>query len=313
MSELRRGRVIKSTGLWYEVEDEQGERWTARLRGKFKVKGLKVTNPLAVGDWVKFEALEEAGGEEQAVITEIEARENYLIRRSIHNKHKAHILAANLDQAVLIATLAQPRTSLGFIDRFLVSAEAYRIPTAIVFNKKDLLKGKGQDYAQELIDIYEPLGYKCIFISAKEEKGIEAFGALLQDKLSLLSGHSGVGKSTLLNALAPDVNQKTAEISSFANKGTHTTTFAEMFKVNPSTWVIDTPGIKELGLADMEEDPLDHYFPEMRKLLGECRFHNCTHTHEPGCAVMDAVEAGKISPSRYTSYLGMLEEDETHR
>jgi ribosome biogenesis GTPase / thiamine phosphate phosphatase len=313
MSEQLRGRVIKSTGLWYEVEDEQGQRWTARLRGKFKVKGLKVTNPLAVGDWVKMEALAEAGGEEQAVITNIEPRENYLIRRSIHNKHKSHILAANLDQAVLIATLAQPRTSLGFIDRFLVSAEAYRIPACLVFNKKDLLKDRGQAYVQELMAIYEPLGYRCLVISAKEAEGLQAFGQLLEGKLSLLSGHSGVGKSTLLNAISPEANQKTSEISAFANKGTHTTTFAEMFQVNKNTWVIDTPGIKELGLADMDDDPLDHYFPEMRQLMGECRFHNCTHTHEPGCAVLDAVEAGTISPSRYTSYLGMLEEDETHR
>ena len=295
------------------VEDEQGQRWTARLRGKFKVKDLKVTNPLAVGDWVKLETLDEAGGEEQAVITDIEPRQNYLIRRSIRNKHQAHMLAANIDQAVLIATLAQPRTSLGFIDRFLVSAEAYRIPAAIVFNKKDLLKEKGQAYLQELIQLYEPLGYTCLAISAKEEDGLKNFSNLLQGKLSLLSGHSGVGKSTLLNAISPEANQKTAEISSFANKGTHTTTFAEMFYVAENTWVIDTPGIKELGLADMEEDPLDHYFPEMRALLGECRFHNCTHIHEPGCAVMDAVGAEKIAASRYESYLGMLSEDETHR
>ena len=313
MSDTLRGRVIKSTGLWYEVEDEQGQRWTARLRGKFKIKGLKVTNPLAVGDWVKFEPMAEAGGEEQAVITEIETRQNYLIRRSIHNKHKAHILAANLDQAVLIATLAQPRTSLGFIDRFLISAEAYRIPAAIVFNKKDLLRDKDQGYLEELIHIYEPLGYQCMTISATEHEGIDQFNQLLKGKLSLLSGHSGVGKSTLLNVIAPEAGQKTAEISSFANKGTHTTTFAEMFQVNEGTWVIDTPGIKELGLADMEEDPLDHYFPEMRELLNECRFNNCTHTHEPGCAVMDAVEEGKIAASRYTSYLSMLDEEETHR
>ncbi|AHM59862.1 GTPase RsgA [Flammeovirgaceae bacterium 311] len=313
MSELLRGRVIKSTGLWYEVEDEQGQRWTARLRGKFKIKDLNVTNPLAVGDWVKLEPLEEAGGDEQAVITDIEPRQNYLIRRSIHNKHKSHILAANLDQAVLIATLAQPRTSLGFIDRFLVSAEAYRIPAVIVFNKKDLLKEKGHAYLQELMAIYEPLGYTCIAISAKEQSGIDTFNQLLEGKLSLLSGHSGVGKSTLLNKISPEANQKTAEISSFANKGTHTTTFAEMFQVSSTTWVIDTPGIKELGLADMEDDPLDHYFPEMRALMGECRFNNCTHTHEPDCAVMDAVEAGKIAPSRYDSYIGMLGEEENHR
>ncbi len=209
--------------------------------------------------------------------------------------------------------MAQPRTSLGFIDRFLVSAEAYRIPAAIVFNKKDLLTDRELGQVKQLTDIYEPLGYTCLLISAHEEAGLDAVKELLEGKLSLFSGHSGVGKSTLLNAILPEAGQKTAEISSFANKGTHTTTFAEMFEVKKGTWLIDTPGIKELGLADMDEDPLDHYFPEMRKLIGECRFHNCTHTHEPGCAVLDAVEAGSIAPSRFNSYMSMLTEEEGHR
>ncbi len=306
-----RGRVFKSTGSWYEVEDEQLQRWDCRLRGKFKIQGLKVTNPLAVGDWVEFESEDEK--EMRGIITEIEARENYIIRRSIKNRHQGHILAANIDQAVLIATLAMPRTSLGFIDRFLVTAEAFRIPAVLVFNKKDLLDEEGLQYVERLRQLYEPLGYPCHVLSAQQEEGIEQFLNLLQGSLSLLSGHSGVGKSTLLNALTPEAKQKTAEISQFAQKGTHTTTFAEMFTINPETWVIDTPGIKELGLIDMEEQTLGHFFPEMRSLIGECRFHDCTHTHEPGCAVIEGVKEGHIAPSRYENYLSMLLEEDSHR
>lgn len=306
-----RGRIFKSTGSWYEVEDEQHNRWSCRLRGKFKIKGLRVTNPLAVGDWVNFEPEDEEG--QIGTIIDIEPRENYIIRKSIKNKHQGHILAANIDQAVLIATLAMPRTSLGFIDRFLVTAESFRIPAVLVFNKKDLLDEEGLQLLESLKAIYEPLGYPCYVLSAQQQEGIEQFKQVLQGKLSLLSGHSGVGKSTLLNAVAPSAGQKTAEISSFANKGTHTTTFAEMFAINEDSWVIDTPGIKELGLVDMEEDPLSHYFPEMRKLIGECRFHDCTHTHEPGCAIVEALESGDVAASRYENYLSMLEEEDTHR
>jgi ribosome biogenesis GTPase len=310
MKEMR-GRIFKSTGSWYEVEDEQQQRWSCRLRGKFKIKGLKVTNPLAVGDRVSFEPEDE----EQHIgnITHIEPRENYIIRKSIKNKHQGHILAANIDQAVLIATLAMPRTSLGFIDRFLVTAEAFRIPAVLVFNKKDLLDAEALQLLDQLKAVYEPLGYPCHVLSAQEQEGIGQFKKVLKGKLSLLSGHSGVGKSTLLNAVAPSAGQKTAEVSSFAQKGTHTTTFAEMFAIEEDTWVIDTPGIKELGLIDMEEDPLSHYFPEMRNLIGECRFHNCTHTHEPGCAIVEALEAGEVFASRYENYLSMLEEEDTHR
>ena len=305
-----RGRIFKSTGSWYEVEDEQQQRWSCRLRGKFKIKGLKVTNPLAVGDWVVFEP--EDKEDRIGTITDIEPRENYIIRKSIKNKHQGHILAANLDQAILIATLAMPRTSTGFIDRFLVTAEAFRIPAVLVFNKKDLLKEEELQQLEDLRKIYEPLGYTCHVLSAKEEEGVAQFLEVLKGKLSLLSGHSGVGKSTLLNAVA-GVDQKTAELSAYANKGTHTTTFAEMFTIDKDTWVIDTPGIKELGLIDMEEDPLDHYFPEMRSRMNECRFNNCTHIHEPGCAVLEALDSGNIADSRYDNYASMLREEDSHR
>lgn len=306
-----RGRVFKSTGSWYEVEDAQQQRWSCRLRGKFKIQGLRVTNPLAVGDWVEFEVEDEE--DKRGIITEIEPRENYIIRRSIKNRHQGHILAANIDQAVLIATLAMPRTSLGFIDRFLVTAESFRIPAVLVFNKKDLLDEEDLQQIEELRQLYEPLGYPCHVLSAQQAEGIEQFRELLHGKLSLLSGHSGVGKSTLLNALMPEAQQKTAEISQFAQKGTHTTTFAEMFTINRETWVIDTPGIKELGLVDMEEETLSHFFPEMRGLIGECRFHDCTHTHEPGCSVLEGVKEGNIAPSRYENYLSMLLEEDSHR
>lgn len=306
-----RGTIVKSTGSWYEVVDEADQRWDCRLRGKFKIKGLKTTNPLAVGDRVSFEPEEDQ--ERKGVITKIEDRQNYIIRKSVKNPHHGHILAANLDQAVLIATLAMPRTSTGFIDRFLVTAEAYSIPAVLVFNKLDLLKELGMQQLEELKAIYEPLGYPCHFLSAKTEEGVKEFADLLQGKLTLLSGHSGVGKSTLLNAIAPEIGQKTAEISSFANKGTHTTTFAEMFEVTSNSWVIDTPGIKELGLIDLDMEELSHFFPEMRERMHDCKFNNCSHTHEPGCAVMDAVEAGEIAGSRYINYLSMLEEEDTHR
>ncbi len=306
-----RGRIIKSTGSWYEVEDEKRQRWSCRLRGKFKIAGLKVTNPLAVGDWVIFE--QEDKDEKQGVIKDIEPRENYIIRRSIKNRHQGHIIAANIDQAVLIATLAMPRTSLGFIDRFLVTAESFRIPAVLVFNKKDLLDEDGLQYLEQLRQVYEPLGYPCHVLSAQQEEGIKQFREMLQGKLSLLSGHSGVGKSTLLNAISPEAAQKTGEVSAFASKGTHTTTFAEMFAIDEDSRVIDTPGIKELGLIDMEEDTMGHYFPEMRELIGECRFHDCTHIHEPGCAVVEAVKAEEIALSRYESYMSMLLGDDSHR
>ncbi len=304
-----KGRVIKSTGSWYDVLMPSGQVYAARLRGKFKIKGIRATNPIAVGDWVEVQ--EE--GTDSWLITAIAPRENYMIRKSIKKSSHGHMIAANLDQAVVVASLVFPRTSLGFIDRFLVTAETFRISAGIIFNKADLLDDAGIDYMNHLIGIYEKLGYRCAVTSATEQQGLDGVKALLDQKVTLLSGHSGVGKSTLVNQMAPGIAQKTSEVSTFANKGKHTTTFAEMFEVWASTFIIDTPGIKELGLLDIEAEELSHYFPEMRDLLGACKYHNCTHTHEPGCAVQQAVDEGLIAPERFTSYLSMLENDDSHR
>lgn len=306
-----KGRVIKSTGSWYAVATEDGQVLRSRLRGKFKQKGLKVNNPIAVGDWVMVD--EESLGENTAVITEILPRENYIIRKSTRKSGFSHILAANLDQTVLVVTLAFPRTSLGFIDRFLVSAESFRIPSVILFNKTDILEEDGLEYTAELEALYQSLGYETAAISVHKDPDLEAVKALMRGKTSLISGHSGVGKSSLLNRLMPGLELKTGEVSTFANKGIHTTTFAEMFNLDENSFVIDTPGIKELGLVDMEMTEISHYFPEMRELIGACRFHNCTHTNEPGCAVMAAYEEGLIAPSRYASYLSMLEDYDNRR
>lgn len=303
--------MIKSTGSWYHVLGEDGKEYNCRLRGKFKIQGLRVTNPVAVGDKVQME-LEDVE-EETGVITDIQPRENYIIRKSTRKKYHGHILAANIDQAVLVATLVLPRTSLGFIDRFLVSADSFRIPALIIFNKKDLLEEAQLEQQRELMEMYESIGYRCIEISSFDHDDVAEVKEVLKGKTSLFSGHSGVGKSTLLNQLDSSITQKTAEVSTFANKGVHTTTYAEMFETAPGTFIIDTPGIKELGLMDINEGEISHYFPEMRYLLGECKFHDCTHTHEPGCVVMDAVEEGQIAGSRYYSYLSMLENDDSHR
>lgn len=298
------GLVMRSTGSWYEVRAEDGSVLQCRLKGKFKIKDLKVTNPIAVGDKVAYDIENET--ENTGIIYEIFPRENYIIRQSVHKAAHGHLLASNLDQAVLIATLTFPRTSLGFIDRFLVTAEAFRIPTVLVFNKLDILDNEMIAYQEELADLYESMGYKCLFTSAINNIGVDAFSELLKGKVSLLSGHSGVGKSTLVNAIAPDLDLRTSEISTFANKGVHTTTFAEMFEIDSDTFIIDSPGIKELGLADMKKEEISHYFPEMRELLGECRFHNCLHIDEPKCAVKDGVIEGTIAESRYSSYLSMV-------
>jgi ribosome biogenesis GTPase len=308
---LKQGLIIRSTGSWYDIRDEDGHIFQGRLKGKFKIKGLKVTNPIAVGDWVTFDVEDEA--ENTAVITDITPRENYIIRQSVHKTAHGHILAANLDQAVLLATLTLPRTSLGFIDRFLVSAESFRIPTAVVFNKTDILNDEGLAYQQEIMHMYESIGYQCLATSATEGEGVDAFRELLNHKVTLLSGHSGVGKSSLVNAIAPDLNLRTNEVSTFANKGVHTTTFAEMFELAPETYIIDTPGIKELGLMDTAKEEISHYFPEMRDRLNQCRFHNCLHVNEPGCAIKEAVAEGEIAESRYMSYLSMVEGGDNRR
>ncbi len=308
---MKQGLIIRSTGSWYDVRDEDGHIFQGRLKGKFKIKGLKVTNPIAVGDHVTFAVEDEA--ENTAIITDIAPRENYIIRQSVHKTAHGHILAANLDQAVLLATLTLPRTSLGFIDRFLVSAESFRISTTIVFNKTDILNDEGLAYQQEIMAMYENIGYQCMATSATEGEGVDAFRHLLDHKVTLLSGHSGVGKSSLVNAIAPDLNLRTNEVSTFANKGVHTTTFAEMFELAPDTYIIDTPGIKELGLIDTAKEEISHYFPEMRDRLNQCRFHNCLHINEPGCAIKDAVAEGDIAESRYMSYLSMVEGGDNRR
>jgi ribosome biogenesis GTPase / thiamine phosphate phosphatase len=305
------GLVMRSTGSWYDVRTEEGRIWQARLKGKFKIKGLKVTNPIAVGDKVAYEI--ESDTDNTAIIDDILPRENYIIRQSVHKTAHGHLLATNLDQAVLIATLTFPRTSLGFIDRFLVTAESFRIPTVLIFNKLDILDQESIEYQNTLAELYTSLGYTTYFTSALEGNGVEEFKNLLKNKVSLLSGHSGVGKSTLINAIMPDLELRTSEVSSFANKGVHTTTFAEMFEIAPNTFIIDSPGIKELGLAEMEREEISHYFPEMRKMLNECRFHNCLHLNEPKCAVKEAVIAGTIAESRYRSYLSMVEGDDNRR
>ncbi|PWJ59589.1 ribosome biogenesis GTPase [Dyadobacter jejuensis] len=297
--------VTRSTGSWYDVREiADGHIWQCRLKGKFKVLGLKVTNPIAVGDQVRFEV--EDSNENFGIISEILPRENYVIRSSVHKTGHGHLIAANVDQAILIATLVFPKTSLGFIDRFLVAIETFRIPGVIIFNKLDLLSEEFYPFLQELMDLYSGLGYQCLATSAIEKEGLEEFEGLLKGKTSLLSGHSGVGKSTLVNVIAPTLDLRTQEVSSFANKGVHTTTFASMFELSEDTFIIDTPGIKELGLADMNAEEIAHSFPEMRALLNACKFNNCRHINEPGCAVKEHVQEGTIALSRYESYLSMV-------
>lgn len=310
--EQHSGIVFRSTGSWYDVRHSQSKVFfKCRLRGKLRLQGFRTTNPIAVGDRVRFEVEDEA--KHQGVITDIEARNNYIIRQSVHRTAHAHLIAANIDQAILIATLAMPRTSFGFIDRFLVSCETFRIPAIIVFNKRDILSEEGLAYQAEIMDMYRQIGYTCLDTSVVEAYHIDEFARLLENKVSLLSGHSGVGKSSLINIIKPDLQLKTAEISAYSQKGKHTTTFAEMFELSDNTYIIDTPGIKEMGLFDIGEQELSHYFPEMRQYLGQCRYHNCTHVHEPGCQVREAVEVGKIHPIRYQSYLSMLANEDNRR
>ena len=306
-----KGRVIKSTGSWYIVRVD-GEVFSARLKGKFKQDELKLTNPIAVGDWVEMEREE---NQATAVISRILPRENYVIRKSTRKQHFSHIIASNLDQAILVITMKKPRTSLGFIDRFLVSTESFRIPAILVVNKMDQFEGEEEEeWLQDIHEIYEPLGYPVLEVSALKEKGLKAkFLPLIQGKSSLISGHSGVGKSTLLNALVPEAKQNTKEISGFSAKGVHTTTFAELFAIPEGGDLIDTPGIKEFGILDVEDNELSHYFPEMRKYLGQCKYNNCTHINEPGCVVLKKLEEGFIHPYRYQSYVNILHEEDSHR
>jgi ribosome biogenesis GTPase len=300
------GTVIKSTGSWLTVMTPKGEIYNCKLKGSFRIKGIKTTNPLAVGDRVEFDMLDE---QNTGLIRDIKPRNNYIIRKATKLSKVAHIIAANVDQAAVIVTLAHPRTSTGFIDRFLVTTEAYHIPATIVFNKLDLYNTKMLGRLKELIGIYQEAGYKCIVVSALEKENLDVFKEALKDKITLLSGHSGVGKSALINAIQPHLNLKTREISDYHQKGLHTTTFAEMFPLTFGGFIIDTPGIKEFGLTDFDRREIAERFPEMRKLMYKCRFSNCTHVHEPGCAVKEAVEAGELSLSRYENYLSILSDD----
>lgn len=297
-----RGLVSKSTGSWYQVIGEDGAKYDCRIRGKFRTKGIKTTNPIAVGDWVKFEVEKD---QESAVIYELEPRRNYIIRKSVNLSKQTQIIGANLDQAILVVTLASPPTSLGFIDRFLVTAEAYDVPAILVFNKLDLFSDEGLEVLQDYKRIYESIGYLCFEVSAREGTNIDHLKAQLKDKLTLVSGHSGVGKSTLINRLVPDAILKTGDISEWSDKGKHTTTFAEMIDLPFGGKLIDTPGIRELGIVDIEKQELSHFFPEMRKFMNKCRFNNCRHINEPGCVVLEAIEEGLIDESRYDSYLSI--------
>jgi ribosome biogenesis GTPase len=292
---------MRSTGSWYDVLLENGNTIQCRIRGKLRLDEIKETNPIAVGDHVSFDLENNEG-----IIHEILPRKNYIIRQSVKKTGHAHVIAANVDQAIVMATLIRPRTSLGFIDRFLVAAESFRIPQVILFNKKDLLDDKTLLEQQELVKLYTGIGVNCLEISSLEESQ-EEVKTLLKGKISLLAGHSGVGKSTLLNRLSPSIEQRTSSISDYSEKGTHTTTFAEMFQLNETTSIIDTPGIKEFGLLNMSQEELSDYFPEMREVRLNCKFgSSCIHVNEPSCAILDAVKAGTIAVSRYQSYYSMV-------
>ncbi|MFZ6013652.1 MAG: ribosome small subunit-dependent GTPase A [Bacteroidota bacterium] len=296
-----KGLILRSTGSFYDVLGEDRQKYNCRMRGKIRLEGIKETNPVAVGDHVNFEMENDIGA-----ITDILPRNNHILRQSVKKTGHAHVLAANVDQVLLVVTLAFPKTSLGFIDRFLVSAESFRIPQVLVFNKKDILDDNEQEFQWALMKLYENIGVKCLSTSAKNDSQ-EKLREVLQDKVTLIAGHSGVGKSTLLNKISPTIKQKVGEISDFSEKGTHTTTFAEMFALDEKSYVIDTPGIKEWGLVDMSEQEISDYFPEMRDIRLDCKFGSrCLHFNEPKCAVIAAVQTGAIALSRYESYLSML-------
>lgn len=302
------GLITKSTGSWYQVQTPDGQKIDCRIKGKFRIKGITTTNPIAVGDIVDFEMEPDR---EDGIITNLRQRKNYIIRKSINLSKQAQIIAANLDQAILVVTLASPRTSLGFIDRFLVTAEAYDIPARLVFNKLDLFSDEGLEVLADYKAIYEDIGYPCFEVSAIEGTNISQVQDLLKDKVTLFSGHSGVGKSSLINALLPELDLRTNMVSDWSDKGMHTTTFAEMFELPQGGFIIDTPGIRELGVIDIEKQELGHFFPEMRERMNQCRFNNCRHINEPGCAVLEALEEGEITLSRYESYLSIYHGNDT--
>lgn len=302
------GLITKSTGSWYQVRLPDGQRIDCRIKGKFRIKGIVTTNPLAVGDMVDIEMEPD---QETGVVTNLHPRKNYIIRKSINLSRQGQIIAANLDLALLVVTLASPRTSLGFIDRFLVTAEAYDIPAILVFNKLDLFSDEGLEILADYKSIYEDVGYPCYEVSALKGTNIPEVQALLENKVTLISGHSGVGKSSMINALLPELLLRTQQVSDWSDKGMHTTTFAEMFELPHGGFIIDTPGIRELGVIDIEKQELSHFFPEMRERMHDCRFNNCRHINEPGCAVLAAVEDGDIAITRYESYLSIYNGNDT--
>lgn len=305
---MKEGLVIKSTGSWYTVKTNDGEIHNCRIKGRFRMEGIRTTNPIAVGDRVNFE-----DDNESKVIVSIHDRKNYIIRKSSNLSKHSQIIASNVDQAFLIVTVNYPLTTTTFIDRFLAAAEAYRIPVRLIFNKIDRYRPNDMDRLDELKGIYEKIGYKCYEISAKNGTHIDLIKDALKDNINLLSGHSGVGKSTLINAIQPGLDLKTGEISEAHSQGKHTTTFSEMFELDFGGYIIDTPGIRGFGTIDMEKEEMSHFFPEIFDTSKECQFNNCSHIHEPKCAVKAAVEAGEISITRYESYLGMVMEDENSK
>lgn len=303
--------MYKSTGSWYVVKAGSGAMYNARIKGRFKLDGITSTNPITVGDEIDIEP--EEGEDRSAIITHIYDRRNYINRQSPSHKYQHHIIAANIDQTILVCTLREPRTSQGFTDRFLVAAEAYHIPAVLVFNKSDLHREKERLQFEERKEMYEAIGYTVILMSVEKNEGIKDIQEVLQDKTSLVSGHSGVGKSSFINALIPSFALKTQEVSGWSGKGLHTTTFAEMYDLPFGGRIIDTPGIREFGLVDISKQELSHYFPEMRNVISDCQFNNCLHINEPGCAVKAAVESGKINVERYVSYYNILDSIKEYR
>ena len=298
------GKVIRSTGSWYTVLADSGKEFQCKLKGRFRTKGIRTTNPIAVGDVVDFQLESDST---TGVIHNIHKRHNYIIRKATKLSKSTHIIAANLDQAILVVSLVKPRTSTGFIDRFLATAEAYHIPSIIIFNKNDLYEGELRQQLAYFKNTYEQAGYRCLLTSVPEQYNLAEFKSILKDKESLLAGHSGVGKSALINAIDKRLNLKTGLISAYHEKGTHTTTFAEMHPLSFGGFIVDTPGIKEFGLVEFEKAELGQRFPEIRERMHDCRFNNCLHFDEPGCAVIDAVENEEIAAFRYNNYLNMLE------
>ncbi len=307
------GLVIKSTGSWYTVEDESGEMIECKVKGNFRLKDIKSTNPVAVGDVVHFIEQTLSGNKKVGLISSINDRKNYIVRRSPNLSKQSHIIAANIDQALLMATISYPVTTTTFIDRYLVSAEAYNIPVLLIFNKTDMHSIKQTEQVNSLVSIYEKIGYTCILTSLINSTGINELKNEIKGKMNVISGHSGVGKSTLINLLEPGQKLQTKEISEYHKTGKHTTTYTTLYKLSIGGYIIDTPGIKGFGMLNMEPWEITHYFPEIFRISSQCQYHNCSHTHEPGCAVKEAVSTGEVAESRFISYLGLLEEDDKYR